>query len=157
MGKSKSKAKGKPIKKKSPHRHADRFYDYLTNHRSEVMRYITVALVSGVLQFFLQRFLLYRIDPSEMLSFFIRFLMMFFALKYWVYGEFGSGAFYTGRQFMLASMSIVFTTYLSNYFTLLLIRLIGRPMVVSYVIQALIEILYFAIYQFFIFKEPKSN
>ena len=62
-------------------RPADRFYDYLTEHRGEVLRYMTAALVTGILQLILNVFLPSAVALSGVTAFFIRFVLLFLALK----------------------------------------------------------------------------
>ncbi len=139
----------KPIKTRKPHEAADRFYDYLMAHRTEVLRYIIAALVTGLLEFLLKRFL----SGGELLAFSLRHLILFTVLKYWAYNEGGSGFFYTARQGMIAFMSLVVLTLAVNYLTLFLASWLGYAMVIKYILQALYEIACFLIYQFLIFKE----
>jgi hypothetical protein len=143
----------KPLRKRDPNRHADRFYDYLIAHKGEVLRYVTAALVTALIQYLLRLFF----DQTGMIAFVVRFFLLFYILKYWVYREIGFGAFYTGRQLMLAIMIILVGTVIFNYLIVLLADLTGRPMLIGYTIQAIMEIFYFIIYQFLIFKEPKND
>jgi hypothetical protein len=138
-------------------RPADRFYDYLTEHRGEVLRYMTAALVTGILQLILNVFLPSAVALSGITAFFIRFVLLFLALKYWAYGEIGSGPFYTGRQVMLTVMSVTVCAYLFNYISIFLTDLTNRPVLINYIVQACLEIIYFLLFQFFIFKEPKND
>lgn len=145
----------KPLKKRDPNRHADRFYEYLMDHKGEVLRYAAAALVTALIQFAIRRFV-----PGEnatMLAFVVRFFLLFYVLKYWAYGEIGSGAFYTGRQLMLAIMIVFAGTLGFNYLTIFAVGVFGRATLVNYIFQALLEIFYFVVYQFLIFKEPKND
>ncbi len=142
----------KAKQKKDLNRAADRFYDYLMEHKSEVLRYITVALATGILEFLMKRFLPLS-GYAILLPFLVRFFAMFYLLKYWAYGEIGSGAFYTGRQMMLAIMTVFAATWLLNLLTVWLADVTGNPILMSYLIRALTEIAYFVFFQFIIFKE----
>lgn len=145
----------KPLKKREPHRHADRFYEYLIDHKGEVLRYAAAALVTALIQFFIRR--LVPGANAAMIAFAVRFFLLFYALKYWAYREIGSGAFYTGRQMMLAVMLVFVGTLVFNYLTIFAVGLLGHAALVNYVMQALLEIFYFVVYQFLIFKEPKND
>ncbi|MBQ8894881.1 MAG: hypothetical protein IJ043_10805 [Clostridia bacterium] len=147
----------KPLKKRDPNRHADRFYEYLIAHKKQVLRYITVALVTALIQFVLKRLLGGTINFGEMIPFGVRFVLMFLALKYWVYEEGGTGGFYTARQVMLAVMIITVGIFIFNYLTILLVGWLGHTILINYIMQALAEIFYFAVYQFLIFKEPEND
>ena len=140
---------GKPIKRRQPHQAADRFYDYLMAHRTEVLRYIIAALVTGLIQFAIKRLL----PGGETIAFAVRHLVLFAVLKYWAYNEGGSGFFYTARQLMIAFMIFVVLTLGVNYLTIFVAGLFGYPVLFNYIFQALYEIVCFLIYQFFIFKE----
>ncbi|MBQ6823331.1 MAG: hypothetical protein IJP27_01630 [Clostridia bacterium] len=146
----------KPIKNRDPHRFADRFYDYMMAHRDEILRYAVAALITGLLQYLAER-LLGNHSFSNMIPFAGRFILMFLALKYWVYGESGSGAFYTLRQLMLGIMIIVVGTYIINYLQIFAVTILGHIILFHFLFQALMEIFYFCAYQFFIFKEPKND
>lgn len=145
-----------PLKKRDPYKYADRFYDYIMAHKGEVLRYITAALVTALVQYFLKRFFV-ATEYGVLVPFTVRFILLFYALKYWAYREGGTGAFYTGRQLMLAIMIITVGTMIFNYITIFLVGLLGRPVLINYILQALVEIFYFVVYQFFIFKEPKND
>ena len=146
----------KPIKKRQPHQYADRFYDYLMEHKSEVIRYITAALVTALIQFVLE-----RIIPGNggaiLLPQVVRFLLFFYALKYWAYREIGTGFFYTARQIMLAMMAVTVATWLFYQLIILLEGLLGGGALITYIGKALLEIFFFILYQFYIFKEPKKD
>ncbi len=146
----------KPIKKRQPHQYADRFYDYLIAHKEEVLRYITVALVTGLIQFVLERAFPVS-EGSSLLPLGIRFILLFYALKYWGYKEIGSGVFYTARQLMIAIMAIFSATWLGYQLIILIGGWIGAEAIVRYVGMALIEVIYFLLFQFLIFKEPKND
>lgn len=145
----------KPIRKRQPHQYADRFYDYLIDHRSEVLRYITVALVTALIQFVLE-----RVIPAEggavLFPQVIRFLIFFYALKFWAYREGGTGFFYTARQMMIAVMTVTVVTWLTYQLIILFERLIGGGALITYIGKAILEIVYFVLYQFLIFKKQKD-
>lgn len=147
----------KQKKKPSLTRSADRFYDYLSEHRGEVLRYMTAALVTGILQALLQMFLPEPFSMGGITAFCLRFILLFIALKFWVYGEIGSGPFYTGRQAMLTVMTVIVCTYLFNYISIFLAGITARPVLINYIVQGCLEIVYFLLFQFFIFKEPKND
>ncbi len=146
----------KPIKKRTPHQYADRFYDYLIAHKKQVLRYITVALVTALIQFVLERLL-----PTKgaiiLLPQALRFLLLFYALKYWAYREAGTGFFYTARQMMLSIMAVMFGTWLLYQLILLFADLLGGGALLSYIGKAILELLYFCLFQFLIFKEAKKD
>ncbi len=146
----------KPIKKRQPHQYADRFYDYLIAHKGEVIRYITAALVTALVQFVLE-----RVIPGNggaiLLPQVVRFLLFFYALKYWAYREAGTGFFYTARQMMIAVMAVTVATWLLYQLIILLEGLLSGGALITYVGKALLEIFFFILYQFFIFKEPKKD
>ena len=146
----------KPIKKRQPHQNADRFYDYLMAHKEAVLRYITAALVTGLIQFILE-----RVIPGEgnaiLFPIAVRFILLFFALKYWGYREIGTGGFYTARQLMIAFMAVFFATWGGYQLIILIAGIMGSEAIVRYVGMALLEIVYFLIFQFLIFKEPKND
>ena len=146
----------KPFKKRQPHQSADRFYDYLVAHKEEVLRYVTVALISGLIQFLLER-LLPATGNGILLPSLLRFILMFYALKFWGYREIGSGGFYTARQLMIAIMAIFTATWIFYQLIILFAGWIGSEVIVRYVGMALLEIVYFLLYQFIIFKEPKND
>ncbi len=131
---------------------ADRFYDYMMEHRSEILRYITVALVTGILEFSMKRWIPLS-GYGLLLPFLVRFFAMFYLLKYWAYGEIGSGPFYTGRQLMVGIMLVVIATWALSFLTVWLAGLTGRPVLINYILRALQEIAYFIFFQFIIFKE----
>lgn len=143
-------------KKKPQHYYADKFYEYMIERKQEILRYITAALVTGLLQYFLKTFFSAS-GYGILVPFLVRFTLLFVAMKYWVYREIGTGAFYTGRQLMLYIMIIMVSNLIFNYLTIFIVGLLQRPILVNYIIQALAEIFYFVIFQFFIFKEPKNN
>ena len=137
----------KPIKKRQPHKYADRFYDYLMAHREQVLRYLVLAVISGLLHFFISRMI--PLESGMMIGYGIRFLILFYGAKYWVYKEWGSGFFYTARQIMLAIMAVVLMSIGANYLTLFL----GNRLLIGYVMQGVYEIAVFLVYQFLIFKQ----
>jgi len=141
-------------KKRSINSAADRFYHYIMERRDEVFRYITVALTTAVFMYFLQRSTT-ATGYGILIPFVLRFFAMFYLLKYWAYREKGSGAFYTGRQLMLAIMMITLATIVFYYLTLFVAGVAGHPVFINYFGQLLLEIAYFVIYQFVVFKEPK--
>lgn len=143
-------------KNKETNRFADRFYQYLMERRDEILRYVTAALVTALLQYFLRRAAT-ATDYGILVPFLIRFALMFLLLKYWVYKEKGTGAFYTGRQLMLALMAIPVITLAFNWLAIVVISFAGHAVFINYLFQALLEIAYFAAYQFFIYKEPKND
>ncbi len=134
-------------KKRQPHQAADRFYDYLMAHRSQVLRYAVAALVTGLLQFFISR--LIPLDEGVLIAFGLRFVLLFVAAKYWVYREGGTGFFYTAKQIMLAIMIFVLLEMAITYLTIWL----GNGLLISYVMLSVNEIGIFLIHQFLIFKE----
>ena len=71
-------------KNKETNRFADRFYQYLMERRDEILRYVTAALVTALLQYFLRRAAT-ATDYGILVPFLIRFALMFLLLKYWVY------------------------------------------------------------------------
>lgn len=146
----------KPIKKRQPHQYADRFYDYLIAHKGEVIRYVTAALVTAVIQFILERLVPWQ-GGGLLLPQALRFVLLFYILKYWAYAEQGTGFFYTARQMMLAIMAVTVSTWLFYQLIILLERLIGGGALISYIVKALLEIFYFVLFQFFIFKDPKND
>lgn len=146
----------KPIKQRKPHQYADRFYDYLMAHKTQVLRYITVALVTALVQFALERVLPLK-DTLVLLPQTLRFLLLFYALKYWAYQEGGTGFFYTARQMMLAIMAVMVGTWLLYQLILLFEGLIGGGALLSYIGKAILELFYFCLFQFGIFKEPKND
>ena len=146
----------RPIKKRQPHQSADRFYDYLMAHKSQVLRYITAALGTALIQFVMER-LLPQEDALILLPQTLRFLLLFYLLKYWAYGEAGTGFFYTARQMMLSIMGVMFSTWLLYQAILLLATLFGGGALFGYIVKALLELFYFCFFQFFIFKQPKKD
>ena len=138
----------KPVKKKkSLNQAADRFYDYLMAHRSQVLRYAVAALVTGLLQFVVSR--LIPLESGVMIAFGVRFLLLFYTAKYWVYKEKKTGFFETARQMMIAIMVFMILTMGINYLMIFL----GNRVWISYGLQAVSEIITFLLYQFLIFKE----
>jgi len=136
-----------PLKRRQPHQAADRFYDYLMAHRSQVLRYAVAALVTGILQFFFSR--LTPWDYGMTLAFALRLILLFVVCKYWVYRERGTGFFYTARQAMLGIMAFILLALAINYISLWL----GNGLLLSYGMQALHEVGIFCLFQFLIFKE----
>ena len=126
---------------------ADRFYEYLMERKGEVLRYITVALVTGIIEFLMNRFLPLS-GYGILLPFLVRFFATFYLLKYWAYGEIGSGPFYTGRQLMIGFMLITVTTWALNLLTVWLAGVTGNPTLINYVLRAVREIAYFVFFQF---------
>lgn len=137
--------------KKQVHRRADRFYDYLIDRKSQVIRYITAALVTGVVQFLLQYFL--PIDAFT--GFILRFLLFLPWLKFGVYKE-KFNLFETLKQLMIAIMLVVLLQLGINYLIFFMTTLLGHGRIVSYVGIALLEVLYFILFQFVVFKEKKD-
>ncbi len=146
----------KPIKKRNPHQYADRFYDYLIAHKGEVIRYVTAALGTALIQFVLERFVPLQ-GGALLLPQALRFILLFYILKYWAYREQGTGFFYTARQMMIAVMAVMVSTWLFYQLIILLERLIGGGALIAYIVKALLEIFYFLLFQFLIFKEPKND
>ncbi len=146
----------KPIKKRQPHKYADRFYDYLMAHKSEVIRYITAALVTALVQFVLER-VIPGTGGAILLPQALRFLLLFYALKFWAYREAETGFFYTARQMMIAVMAVTVSTWLCYQLIILLERLLGGGALISYIGKAVLEIVFFILFQFYIFKEPKKD
>ena len=146
----------KPIKKREPYQYADRFYDYLIEHRAQVLRYITAALVTSLIQFVLE-----RVFPANggtvLLPTVARFFMLFYTLKYWVYKEAGTGFFYTARQFMIAMMAVITATWVFYQLILLLEALFNGGALLTYIAKALLEVCFFVLYQFCIFKPMKKD
>ncbi len=140
--------------KKSPHAAADRFYQYLIDRREEVLRYILAALATGIVQYLLQLFLP-DIGYWVLLPYAVRFFALFYLLKYWAYGEGGSGAFYTGRQLMIAIMGVLIVTWLLQNLTLFFAALLGNARLVQYVGSLFMELAYFFFFQLIVFKEPE--
>lgn len=138
----------KPVKKKKEiNQAADRFYDYLMAHRPQVLRYAVAALVTGLLQFFVSRMI--PLESGVMIAYGVRFLLLFYVAKYWVYQEKGTGFFETARQMMIAVMVFMILTVVMNYLMLFL----GNRTWISYSLMAVSEIATFLLYQFLIFKE----
>ena len=142
-------------KKPNLNQSADRFYDYLMQRKGEILRYITVALVTGILEFLAKRWIPLS-GYGILLPFLGRFFAMFYLLKYWAYQEKGTGPFYTGRQLMLGIMILCLATLVLNHLTIFLVGLTGKALLMSYGVRALQEIAYFVFYQFIIFKETGS-
>lgn len=135
------------MRKRNPNQAADRFYDYLLEHRSTVLRYLAVAVVSGFLHFLISR--LIPSGSSVVIGFFLRLLLLFYGAKYWVYQERGSGFFYTARQLMIAVMAVTVLTVAVNYLTIFL----GNRLWISYLLQGIYEIALFFLFQLLIFKQ----
>ncbi len=140
-------------KKKAPpvNRRADQFYDYLIAHKPQVLRYITAALVTGIFQFLLQYFL--QLDSLS--AFLLRFLVFLPWLKLGVYRQ-KLEVFETLKQLMIAIMLVVLSQVGINYLILFFSSLWGHGKVVYYICTAILEILYFLIFQFVVFKEKKD-
>ncbi len=143
----------KPIRKRNPHRLSDRFYDYLVAHKGEVLRYVIAALVTSLLSYLGAR-LFVSVEMLDFTVFLVRFPILFILLKYWVYKEFGAPIFRVARQIMIAIMAISIVTWILLQAIALLGGLVSGWMgfVVIYLLRFLIEVAYFLIYQFFIFK-----
>lgn len=146
----------KSAKRKDYNRHADRFYDYIMAHRGEVLRCAAALLVTGLIEYLLVLFLPFG-SANNMIAFAIRFFLLFYIAKFWVYREIGSGGFYTGRQMMLAIMIMTVSVFVFNYLTIFLAGFFEKPVLIRYILRALFEILYFAVFQFLIFKEPEND
>ncbi|MBQ7034106.1 MAG: hypothetical protein IJN34_00030 [Clostridia bacterium] len=140
----------KPLKKKDHNRYADRFHDYLLAHKSQVWRYFIAAVLTALIELFLKE-LIYP-GGGFLIPFAVRFILFFPILKLWVYKE-RSDLFYTLRQVMIAIMIITFATFIFNYLTIFFVGLWGRAKLISYCCKLALEIIYFALYQFIIFKE----
>ena len=141
----------KHIKKKSPLATADKTYDYLMSHRSQILKYITVALVTGILQFLLEQFL----GLPAIAVFFLRLIIMFTLLKLWAYPKSGKSVFTIARQAMIAVMLIFIAAALINSLILALAALTQKPILMAYLGGAILELLYFVFYQCIIFKETE--
>lgn len=135
------------MRKRNLNQAADRFYDYLLEHRSTVLRYLAVAVVSGLLHFLVSRMI--PLESGVVIGFFLRFLLLFYGAKYWVYREQGSGFFYTARQLMIAVMAVTVLTVAVNYLTIFL----GNRLWISYLLQGIYEIVLFFLFQLLIFKQ----
>lgn len=141
-------------KRKAPkkiNRRADRFYDYLIAHKGQVLRYVTAALVTGVLQFLLQYFL----PVSALLGFAFRFLIFLPWLMFGVYRQ-KPNVFEALKQLMIAIMLVILLQFGINYLIIFFSSLLGHGQVVYYVCTALLEVLYFLVFQFVVFKEKKD-
>ena len=140
-------------KKRDINRTADRFYDYLMARRGQILRYATAALITGLIQFFFRRL----VPADNYVPFVLRMLLLFPVLKLWVYRERGTDGFYTARQLMLAVMLITLVTLGILYLEILLVGLFARIVLFHYICQFILEIAYFVLFQFIIFKEPKNS
>ena len=136
-------------KKKKPHRAADRAYEYLLIRKGQILKYIIVALLTGLFQFLAARLL----SMPAIAAFFLRMVLMFALLKIWAYPQSGKEGFTVARQGMIAAMVLLLFTALLNSLILLLANLTAKPMLMAYLGNSLLEILYFILYQFLIFKE----
>lgn len=146
----------KRVKKREFNRAADRTYDYLMEHRDQVLRYLAAAVATGLLQLLLE-WLLFSLNIGTLLPFLVRGSLLFIAAKFWVYRERGTDFFYTARQAMLAIMLVLIAATVINFLTSLLMTAVAYPAPVRLVGQGLLEILYFMIYQLIIFKESKNG
>ncbi len=140
----------KPLKKPDHNRYADRFHDYLLAHKAQVWRYFIAAVLTALVELFLKE-LNYPIG-GVLIPFAARFILLFPILKFWVYRE-RTDLFYTLRQVMIAIMIITIATFLFNYLTIFFVSLWGKAKLISYCCKLALEIVYFALYQFIIFKE----
>lgn len=135
-------------KKKAPiNSRADRFYDYLIAHKKQVFHYITAALVTGVLQFLAQYFL--HIGSFE--GFILRFALLLPWLKWGVYRQ-KTDIFEALKQLMIAVMLVFIAQYAFNYLIIFFSSLLGNGGIVYYVLTAILEFIYFLIFQFIVFR-----
>jgi hypothetical protein len=135
----------------SPHQKADQFYDYLIAHKNQVLRYITAALITGLIQFLLQYFL----QMGSFLAFVLRFTLLLPILKYGVYRE-KTDIFYSLRQLMIAIMLVILLQFGINYLIIFFSSLTGKGKLFYYLFTGVLEVLYFIIFQFIVFKEKKD-
>lgn len=139
-------------KKKAPvNSRADRFYDYLIARKKQVLHYITAALVTGVFQFLAQYFL----QVGSFWGFILRFALLLPWLKWGVYKQ-KTNVFDALKQWMIAIMLIFVLQFGINYLIIFLSSLLGNGQVVYYICTAVLEILYFLVFQFIVFKEKKD-
>jgi hypothetical protein len=142
----------KPKKRPSINAKADRFYDYLQSHRGQVLRYITAALVTGLIQFLLEYFKL----TDGLIAMFLRLTLLFPIAKYWVYTEKEKPVFYVLRQIMLAFMVILLMQTGVYFLIAACAKAFGGGTLIRYIGLGVMEILLFLIFQFMIFKEKKD-
>lgn len=139
-------------KKQSIHHRADRAYDYLLAHKGQILKYIIIALATGLWEFLAERFL----AIPAMAAFFLRLLLLFIALKIFAYPQSGKAGFAIATQAMIAIMLTLLSAAIINYLILSLASLTGRPTLMAYLGGAILEILYFIIFQFAVFRQEKS-
>lgn len=151
--------KKKPInqkKKRNLNAAADRTYDYLVDHRKVVLRYVLLAAVTGILQLLGLR-LLPLSGYGILLPFILRIALMFIFLKLWVYKERGTDGFYIARQIMMAIMLFTVATLVLYSLISSVGSALSAPVLVNYIGQGLLEILYFILFHFIIFKDSKNG
>lgn len=141
--------------KKNLNQRADQFYDYLMGRKGQILRYVTAILVTALAEFFLKRFL-FSEPQMAMVPFFLRFLLLFPILKYWVYRELHRDIFIVLKQIMITVMAVIISQFLINYLTIFLVNITGHPIIMNYICRALAEVLYFLLFQFWIFKEKND-
>lgn len=143
----------KTNQKKNPHRLSDKFYDALVARKGEVLRYVIAALVTALVIFLIARFFV-KPESLDFIVFLVRFPILFFILKYWVYRQYGAPFFYVARQLMIAIMAVTMVTLVMMEIINLVGGLVSGWMGIAaiYALRFMIEFIYFIIYQFFIFK-----
>lgn len=132
---------------------ADRFYDYLMARRMQILRYVTAALVTGLIQFFFDRLVMPE-GYGTLVPFLLRMALLFPILKLWVYRERGTDIFYIGRQLMLTVMLVIIVTLVLMNLGILLGAF---HILFFFLFRLLLEIAYFILFQFIIFKGPKNS
>lgn len=138
--------------KKNRNRLADRFYDYLISRKGTILRYISAALITGLIEFLLPYFRL----TDETIAMVIRLTLLFTLAKYWVYREFHKPIFHVLRQIMLAVMVLLLIETVIFFLINALAMAIGSPTLIVYIGKALLEVLIFITFQFLIFTEKKD-
>ncbi len=141
--------------KKNLNQRADQFYDYLIGRKGQILRYTAAILVTALAEFFLKRFL-FTAPEAAMAPFLLRFALLFPILKYWVYRQFKQEIFVVLKQGMIMVMAVVMAQFAINYITIFLANITGHPIIMNYICRALAEVLYFLIFQFWIFKEKND-
>ncbi|MBQ7971047.1 MAG: hypothetical protein IJ294_01675 [Clostridia bacterium] len=141
--------------KKNLNQRADQFYDYLIGRKGQILRFITAILVTALAEFFLKRFL-FPEPQVAMVPFLLRFLLLFPILKYWVYRELHQDIFIVLKQIMITVMAVIIIQFVINYLTIFLANITGHPIIMNYICRALAEVLYFLLFQFWIFKDKND-
>jgi len=144
----------KSVKKKTPTRYSDRFYDALVARKGEVLRYVIAALVSSLVLYLMVRLVVQQ-DEVDFITFLIRMPVLFIILKFWVYKEWHKPGFYVARQAMIAIMAITMIT-LGVFKIIELINAVSTGWItniITLILRLSIEFFYFIVYQFFIFKK----